>query len=45
MIIDDADAGVVSDSPILIFDRKKSLEVVSVNEVNRKYLKQLGKHA
>lgn len=45
MIIDDADAGILSDSPILIFDRKKSLEVISVNKVNRKYLKQLGKHA
>lgn len=44
MIIDDADAGVVSNSPILIFDRKKSLKVISINEVNREYLKQLSKH-
>lgn len=43
MIIDDADAGVVSNSPIIIFDRQKSLEVVSINEVNREYLRQLGK--
>ena len=43
MIIDDADAEIISNSPILVFDRQKSLEVVSINEVNREYLKQLGK--
>lgn len=43
MVIDDADAAIISNSPIIVFDRQKSLEVVSINEVNRKYLKQLGK--
>lgn len=43
MIIDDADAAIISNSPIIVFDRQKSLEVVSINEVNREYLKQLGK--
>lgn len=43
MIIDDADAAVISNSPIIVFDRQKSLDVVSINEVNREYLKQLGK--
>lgn len=43
MIIDDADAAVVSNSPIVIFDRGKSLEIVQVNTVNREYLKTLGK--
>lgn len=43
MIIDDADAGVISNSPIIVFDRQKSLEVVSINEVNREYLRQMGK--
>jgi hypothetical protein len=43
MIIDDADAAVISNSPVVVFDRQKSLEIVSVNKVNREYLKQLGK--
>lgn len=43
MIIDDADAGIVSNSPVIVFDRKKSLEVVSINEVNREYLRSLRK--
>ena len=43
MIIDDADAAIIANSPIIVFDRQKSLEVVSINEVNREYLKQLGK--
>ena len=43
MIIDDADAGIISNSPVIIFDRKKSLTVVSINEVNREYLRRLGK--
>lgn len=43
MIVDDADAAIIADSPIIVFDRQKSLEVVSINEVNREYLKQLGK--
>lgn len=43
MVIDDADAAIIANSPIIVFDRKKSLEVVSINEVNREYLKQLGK--
>lgn len=43
MIIDDADAAVISNSPIIIFNREKSLEVVQINEVNRAYLRQLGK--
>ena len=40
-IIDDADAGVISNSPIIVFDRGKSLDVVRVNEVNREYLRNL----
>lgn len=43
MIIDDADAGIISNSPVIIFDRQKSLKVVSINEVNREYLRRLGK--
>lgn len=43
MIIDDADAGIIANSPVIIFNRQKSLEVVSINEVNREYLRQLGK--
>ena len=43
MIIDDADAAIIANSPIIVFDRQKSLEVVSINEVNREYLKQLGR--
>ena len=43
MIIDDADAEIIADSPIIIFDRQKSLEVISINEVNRDYLRKLGK--
>lgn len=43
MIIDDADAGIISNSPVIVFDRQKSLEVASVNEVNREYLRRLGK--
>lgn len=43
MMIDDADAAAIANSPIIVFDRQKSLEVVSVNEVNRKYLRELGK--
>jgi len=43
MIIDDADAAVISNSPVIIFDRQKSLEVVRVNKVNREYLRKLGK--
>ena len=43
MIIDDADASIIADSPIIVFDRQKSLEIVSVNEVNRDYLRQIGK--
>lgn len=42
MIIDDADAGIISNSPVIIFDRQKSLKVVSINEVNREYLRRLG---
>lgn len=43
MIIDDADAGIISDSPVIVFNRQKSLEIISINEVNREYLRQLGK--
>lgn len=43
MIIDDADAGIISNSPVIIFDRQKSLTVDSINEVNREYLRRLGK--
>lgn len=43
MIIDDADAAIIANSPIIVFDRQKSLKVVSINEVNREYLKQLGR--
>lgn len=43
MIIDDADAAIISNSPVIVFDRQKSLEIISVNEVNREYLRQLGK--
>ena len=42
-IIDDGDAGVISNSPIIVFDRGKSLEVVKINEVNREYLRSLKK--
>lgn len=44
MVIDDADASIIADSPIIVFDRQKSLEIVSVNEVNRDYLRQIGKN-
>lgn len=40
-IIDDADASVVSNSPIIVFNRGKSLEVVRVNEITKDYLKTL----
>lgn len=41
MIIDDADAAIISNSPIVIFDRGKSLEVVSISPVTREYIKEL----
>ena len=40
-IIDDADASAISNSPIIVFDRGKSLDAVKIHEVNREYLKQL----
>ena len=42
-IIDDGDAGVISNSPIIVFDRGKSLDVVKISEVNREYLRSLKK--
>lgn len=42
-VLDDADAGLISDTPIIIFDRGKSLEAVKFHKVNREYLKSLGK--
>lgn len=42
-VLDDADAGLISDTPIIIFDRGKSLEAVKFHKVNRDYLKSLGK--
>lgn len=42
-IIDDADAGIISNSPIIVFDRGKSLDIVKISEVNREYLRSLKK--
>ena len=41
MIIDDADAQLLSDSPVIIFDRADTLEVTSVNPVTRDYFRKL----
>lgn len=43
MIIDDQDAQLLSDSPIIIFDRGSSLEVIATNKITREYLKDLKK--
>lgn len=43
MMIDDADAGIVSRVPSIIFDRQKSLEVISIKPVTRQSIKELKK--
>lgn len=41
MMVDDADAGVVSRMPVIIFDRKTSLEVISIKPVTKATIKEV----
>ena len=43
MMIDDADAGVVSRVPSIVFDRQDSLEVISIKPVTRQSIRELKK--
>jgi len=42
-MVDDADATIVSRMPLIIFDKQNTLEVISVNKINRKYIKDFKK--
>lgn len=41
MMIDDADAGIISRVPSIIFDRQDSLEVISIKPVTRQSIREL----
>jgi len=43
MMIDDADAGIVSRVPVIVFDRQDSLEVISIKPVTRQSIRELKK--
>ena len=43
MMIDDADAGIVSRVPSIVFDRQDSLEVISIKPVTKESIRELKK--
>lgn len=43
LTLDEADAGVLSESPIIVLDRKQSLKVISVDKVTMDFLKDYKK--
>ena len=43
MMIDDADAGIVSRVPCIVFDRQDSLEVISIKPVTRESIREFKK--